>query len=51
MCSNKHASPASARSGFANTSSNVELDVNKFMYSYFGKPPQAKAISAVAADH
>ena len=47
--SNKHATPASARSGFASTRSNVELDVNEFMQRYFGKPPQAKPINTVTA--
>ncbi|KAL0044989.1 hypothetical protein WJX82_004292 [Trebouxia sp. C0006] len=48
--SNKNASAASARSGFASTSSNVELDVDEFMQTYFGKPPQAKPINSATAD-
>lgn len=47
----KHANPASARSDFASTSGKVELGVDQFMQIYFGKPPQAKPIKVVAADH
>lgn len=43
--SNEQSNPASARLGFASTSSNVVLDVDEFMQNDFGKSPQAKSIN------